>query len=78
MCVSRQSYPEAYSSSKSGWSSHSDYYAGYYSGQYDYGGKFRSLNGQPLVDTPPGQWRSRAHTSPSGRSLGGPLPRCSL
>ncbi|XP_077609051.1 protein transport protein Sec16A isoform X2 [Crocuta crocuta] len=33
----RQSYPEAYSSSKSGWSSHSDYYAGYYSGQYDYG-----------------------------------------
>ncbi|XP_028628798.1 protein transport protein Sec16A isoform X4 [Grammomys surdaster] len=33
----RQGYPEGYYNSKSGWSSHSDYYANYYSGQYDYG-----------------------------------------
>ncbi|XP_025779602.1 protein transport protein Sec16A [Puma concolor] len=33
----RQGYPEGYYNSKSGWSSHSDYYAGYYSSQYDYG-----------------------------------------
>ncbi|KAM6183251.1 protein transport protein Sec16A isoform 2-T2 [Erethizon dorsatum] len=33
----RQGYPEGYYSSKSGWSSQSDYYANYYSGQYDYG-----------------------------------------
>ncbi|XP_051023061.1 protein transport protein Sec16A isoform X1 [Acomys russatus] len=33
----RQGYPEAYYNSKSGWSSQSDYYANYYSGQYDYG-----------------------------------------
>ncbi|XP_027725141.1 protein transport protein Sec16A isoform X3 [Vombatus ursinus] len=34
---SRQGYPEGYYASKGGWSSHSDYYANYYSGQYDYG-----------------------------------------
>ncbi|XP_056668665.1 protein transport protein Sec16A isoform X7 [Monodelphis domestica] len=34
---SRQGYPEGYYTSKGGWSSHSDYYANYYSGQYDYG-----------------------------------------
>ncbi|XP_055455854.1 protein transport protein Sec16A isoform X4 [Psammomys obesus] len=33
----RQGYPEAYYNSKSGWSSQSDYYANYGSGQYDYG-----------------------------------------
>nr|XP_045230090.1 protein transport protein Sec16A isoform X8 [Macaca fascicularis] len=33
----RQGYPEGYYSSKSGWSSQSDYYASYYSSQYDYG-----------------------------------------
>ncbi|XP_048669273.1 protein transport protein Sec16A isoform X6 [Marmota marmota marmota] len=33
----RQAYPEGYYNSKSGWSSQSDYYANYYSGQYDYG-----------------------------------------
>ncbi|XP_029775286.1 protein transport protein Sec16A isoform X2 [Suricata suricatta] len=33
----RQGFPEAHCGSKGGWSSHSDYYAGYYSGQYDYG-----------------------------------------
>ncbi|XP_021496772.1 protein transport protein Sec16A isoform X7 [Meriones unguiculatus] len=33
----RQGYPEAYYNSKSGWSSQSDYYANYCSGQYDYG-----------------------------------------
>ncbi|XP_029391850.1 protein transport protein Sec16A isoform X5 [Mus pahari] len=33
----RQGYPEGYYNPKSGWSSHSDYYANYYSGQYDYG-----------------------------------------
>ncbi|KAL6034286.1 hypothetical protein STEG23_015028 [Scotinomys teguina] len=33
----RQGYPEGYYNSKSGWSSQSDYYANYYSGQYDYG-----------------------------------------
>ncbi|XP_055988911.1 protein transport protein Sec16A isoform X2 [Sorex fumeus] len=32
----RREYPEGYYSSK-GWSSQSDYYASYYSGQYDYG-----------------------------------------
>uniref|UniRef100_A0A4W2F789 Protein transport protein sec16 n=1 Tax=Bos indicus x Bos taurus TaxID=30522 RepID=A0A4W2F789_BOBOX len=35
--VARQVYPEGYYNSKSGWSSQSDYYAAYYSGQYDYG-----------------------------------------
>ncbi|XP_043839408.1 protein transport protein Sec16A isoform X5 [Dromiciops gliroides] len=34
---SRQGYPEGYCASKGGWSSQSDYYANYYSGQYDYG-----------------------------------------
>ncbi|XP_072489037.1 protein transport protein Sec16A isoform X3 [Notamacropus eugenii] len=34
---SRQGYPEGYYASKGGWSSRSDYYANYYSGQYDYG-----------------------------------------
>ncbi|XP_074066810.1 protein transport protein Sec16A isoform X2 [Macrotis lagotis] len=34
---SRQGYPEGYYASKGGWSSQSDYYANYYSGQYDYG-----------------------------------------
>lgn len=38
---SRQGYPEGYYNSKSGWSSQSDYYANYYSSQYDYGGMFR-------------------------------------
>ncbi|XP_060055358.1 protein transport protein Sec16A isoform X2 [Erinaceus europaeus] len=33
----RREYPESYYNSKSGWSSHSDYYANYYPGQYDYG-----------------------------------------
>ncbi|XP_030896886.1 protein transport protein Sec16A isoform X5 [Leptonychotes weddellii] len=33
----RQGYPESYYNSKSGWSSQSDHYADYYSGQYDYG-----------------------------------------
>ncbi|XP_063492817.1 protein transport protein Sec16A isoform X13 [Symphalangus syndactylus] len=33
----RQGYPEGYYSSESGWSSQSDYYASYYSSQYDYG-----------------------------------------
>ncbi|XP_010607168.1 protein transport protein Sec16A isoform X3 [Fukomys damarensis] len=33
----RQGYPEGYYSSKGGWSSQSDYYANFYSGQYDYG-----------------------------------------
>ncbi|XP_076425328.1 protein transport protein Sec16A isoform X17 [Peromyscus maniculatus bairdii] len=33
----RQGYPEGYYNSKSGWSSQSDYYANYYSSQYDYG-----------------------------------------
>ncbi|XP_045145141.1 protein transport protein Sec16A isoform X3 [Echinops telfairi] len=33
----RPGYPEGYYSSKGGWSSQSDYYASYYSGQYDYG-----------------------------------------
>ncbi|XP_050011066.1 protein transport protein Sec16A isoform X4 [Alexandromys fortis] len=35
--IPRQGYPEGYYNSKSGWSSQSDYYANYYSGQYDYG-----------------------------------------
>ncbi|KAL1787004.1 transport protein Sec16A isoform X1 [Sigmodon hispidus] len=35
----RQGNPEGYYNSKSGWSSQSDYYANYYSGQYDYGGR---------------------------------------
>ncbi|XP_049751739.1 protein transport protein Sec16A isoform X1 [Elephas maximus indicus] len=33
----RQGYPEGYYTSKGGWSSQSDYYANYYSSQYDYG-----------------------------------------
>ncbi|XP_045879858.1 protein transport protein Sec16A isoform X3 [Meles meles] len=33
----RQGYPEGYYDSKSGWSSQSDHYADYYSGQYEYG-----------------------------------------
>nr|XP_025715916.1 protein transport protein Sec16A isoform X7 [Callorhinus ursinus] len=33
----RQGYPEGYYNSKSGWSSQSDHYADYYSGQFDYG-----------------------------------------
>ncbi|XP_012510174.1 PREDICTED: protein transport protein Sec16A-like [Propithecus coquereli] len=33
----RQGYPDGYYNSKSGWSSQSDYYANYYSSQYDYG-----------------------------------------
>ncbi|XP_012978755.1 protein transport protein Sec16A isoform X4 [Mesocricetus auratus] len=33
----RPGYPEGYYNSKSGWSSQSDYYANYYSSQYDYG-----------------------------------------
>ncbi|XP_051040861.1 protein transport protein Sec16A isoform X4 [Phodopus roborovskii] len=33
----RQGYPEGHYNSKSGWSSQSDYYANYYSSQYDYG-----------------------------------------
>lgn len=37
MCF-RPSYPEAYLDAKSGWSSQTDYYGQYYSGQYDYGG----------------------------------------
>ncbi|XP_022356175.1 protein transport protein Sec16A isoform X2 [Enhydra lutris kenyoni] len=32
----RQEYPEGYYASKSGWSSQSDHYADYYSGQYEY------------------------------------------
>uniref|UniRef100_A0A8C3XCI2 Protein transport protein sec16 n=1 Tax=Catagonus wagneri TaxID=51154 RepID=A0A8C3XCI2_9CETA len=35
--AARQGYPEGYYNSKSGWSSQSDYYANYYSSQYDYG-----------------------------------------
>ncbi|XP_043772293.1 protein transport protein Sec16A isoform X1 [Cervus elaphus] len=35
--AARQAYPEGYYNSKSGWSSQSDYYAGYYPSQYDYG-----------------------------------------
>uniref|UniRef100_A0A2K6GD83 Protein transport protein sec16 n=1 Tax=Propithecus coquereli TaxID=379532 RepID=A0A2K6GD83_PROCO len=37
----RQGYPDGYYNSKSGWSSQSDYYANYYSSQYDYGGMYR-------------------------------------
>ncbi|XP_063100192.1 protein transport protein Sec16A isoform X5 [Cavia porcellus] len=33
----RPGYPDGHYGSKSGWSSQSDYYASYYSGQYDYG-----------------------------------------
>ncbi|XP_004757009.2 protein transport protein Sec16A isoform X1 [Mustela putorius furo] len=33
----RHGYPEGYYDSKSGWSSQSDHYADYYSGQYEYG-----------------------------------------
>lgn len=43
-------YPEGYYNSKSGWSSQSDYYAAYYSGQYDYGGTFRSYHGLTAAD----------------------------
>ncbi|KAM5259502.1 protein transport protein Sec16A isoform 3-T3 [Hipposideros larvatus] len=32
----RQGYPEGYPQSRGGWSSQSDYYASYYSGQYEY------------------------------------------
>ncbi|XP_062063238.1 protein transport protein Sec16A isoform X1 [Lepus europaeus] len=35
--AARPGYPEGYFDSKSGWSSQSDYYANYYSSQYDYG-----------------------------------------
>ncbi|XP_034520732.1 protein transport protein Sec16A isoform X6 [Ailuropoda melanoleuca] len=34
--AARPGYPDGYYSSKSGWSSQSDHYADYYSGQYDY------------------------------------------
>lgn len=38
LCAFRQGYLEGYYDSKSGWSSQSDHYADYYSGQYEYGG----------------------------------------
>lgn len=47
--VPRREYPDGYYHSK-GWSSQSDYYASYYSGQYDYGGVYlgpTSLHGLP-------------------------------
>ena len=53
VCVFRQGYPEGHYNSRSGWSSHSDYYAGYYSSQYDYGGRFTSADGRPLAEPRP-------------------------
>ncbi|KAM5298564.1 protein transport protein Sec16A [Ctenodactylus gundi] len=57
--VPRQGYPEGYYSSKSGWSSQSDYYANYYSGQYDYGdpGRWDRYYGSRLRD--PRTWDRR-------------------
>ncbi|XP_021117368.1 protein transport protein Sec16A isoform X4 [Heterocephalus glaber] len=48
----RQGYPEGYYSSKSGWSSQSDYYANYYSGQYNYGGQDTSWDIVRRASTP--------------------------
>uniref|UniRef100_A0A8C6QUM0 Protein transport protein sec16 n=1 Tax=Nannospalax galili TaxID=1026970 RepID=A0A8C6QUM0_NANGA len=55
----RHRYPEGHYSSKSGWSSQSDYYAKYYSGQYDYGdpGRWDHYYGSRLRD--PGTWDRR-------------------
>ncbi|EHB04821.1 Protein transport protein Sec16A [Heterocephalus glaber] len=55
----RQGYPEGYYSSKSGWSSQSDYYANYYSGQYNYGdaGRWDRYYGSQFRD--PRTWDRR-------------------
>ncbi|XP_042536870.1 protein transport protein Sec16A isoform X1 [Dipodomys spectabilis] len=51
--TARQGYPEGYGNSRSGWSSQSDYYANYYSSQYDYGdpGRWERYHGSRLRDT---------------------------
>ncbi|KAM4877214.1 protein transport protein Sec16A isoform 3-T4 [Thomomys bottae] len=51
--TARQGYPEGYGNSRSGWSSQSDYYANYYSGQCDYGdsGRWDRYYGSRFRDT---------------------------